>query len=63
MNYESNCKDQYNPKELVEMGYALAYKEAKLLILGLAEGILIDRRNKIIYGADDPRGGGLAIGY
>jgi Ethanolamine utilization protein EutJ (predicted chaperonin) len=34
-----------------------------MLILGIAEGILIDKKNKIIYGADDPRGGGLAVGY
>ena len=45
------------------MGYALADKDAELLILGIAEGILIDKHNKIIYGAHDPRGGGLAIGY
>jgi gamma-glutamyltranspeptidase/glutathione hydrolase len=50
-------------KELAEMGYALADKDAELLILGIAEGIMVDTRNKIIYGASDPRGGGLAIGY
>jgi gamma-glutamyltranspeptidase/glutathione hydrolase len=61
--YEHSALTDKVKKELVEMGYALADKEAELLILGIAEGILIDKKNKIIYGADDPRGGGLAIGY
>ncbi|MGB5893109.1 MAG: gamma-glutamyltransferase [Ignavibacteriaceae bacterium] len=61
--YERRALNEEVKKELAEMGYALAHNEAELLILGIAEGILIDKHNKIIYGADDPRGGGLAIGY
>jgi gamma-glutamyltranspeptidase/glutathione hydrolase len=48
-------------QELTAMGYALVDKDAELRILGIAEGIMID--NKIIYGASDHRGGGLAVGY
>lgn len=49
--------------ELIEMGYALAKEGADLRVIGIAEGIMIDHKNKIIYGASDPRGGGLAVGY
>ena len=45
------------------MGYNFVDEGAENRILGIAEGILIDNKNKIIYGADDPRGGGLAAGY
>jgi len=45
------------------MGYVLADKDAERLIIGIAEGIMVDTCNKVIYGADDPRGGGLAVGY
>ena len=45
------------------MGYAFIDDGAELRILGIAEGILVDSYNKIIYGASDPRGGGLAVGY
>ena len=30
---------------------------------GLAEGIIIDGEKEVYYGASDPRGNGLAIGY
>jgi gamma-glutamyltranspeptidase/glutathione hydrolase len=49
--------------ELTAMGYAIVDKDAEFRILGIAEGIIIDNKNKIIYGASDPRGGGLAVGY
>jgi gamma-glutamyltranspeptidase/glutathione hydrolase len=49
--------------ELIEMGYALAKEGADLRVIGIAEGIMIDQKNKIIYGASDLRGGGLAVGY
>jgi hypothetical protein len=45
------------------MGYAFVDEDAESRILGITEGIMIDRVNKIIYGASDPRGGGLAVGY
>ncbi len=49
--------------KLEAMGYNFVDEEAEQRILGIAEGIMIDHKNKIIYGADDPRGGGLAAGY
>ena len=30
---------------------------------GMAEGILIDRKDSVLYGASDPRGTGAAVGY
>jgi gamma-glutamyltranspeptidase len=50
-------------EELAAMGYAFVDEDAESRILGITEGIMIDRVNKIIYGASDPRGGGLAVGY
>ena len=50
-------------KELDAMGYAFVDEGAESRILGIAEAILIDKHNKFIYGASDPRGGGLAVGY
>jgi len=50
-------------KKLKAMGYAFIDEGAEQRILGIAEGIMIDNKNNIIYGADDPRGGGLAAGY
>ena len=50
-------------KNLVKMGYHLANISRKFRILGLAEGIMIDNMNHIIYGAADPRGSGSAEGY
>lgn len=44
---------------LVQRGQILGSKRS----LGRVEGILIDTKNKIIYGATDPRGFGLAEGY
>jgi gamma-glutamyltranspeptidase/glutathione hydrolase len=61
--YEQRALSEEVKKELAEMGYILADKDAEKLILGIAEGIMIDQKKKIIYGADDPRGGGLAVGF
>jgi gamma-glutamyltranspeptidase/glutathione hydrolase len=61
--YERHALTQEVKNELVAMGYAFADKDAGQLILGIAEGIMIDQKNKIIYGASDPRGGGLVVGY
>jgi gamma-glutamyltranspeptidase/glutathione hydrolase len=74
--YEQKALTEDVKKELAAMGYALVDKDADLRILGIAEGIMvtegvtkIDKHNKIIYpanevyGASDPRGGGLVVGY
>ena len=61
--YEQCALTEEVKKELLEMGYALADEGADLRIIGIAEGIMINNKNKIIYGASDPRGGGLAVGY
>jgi gamma-glutamyltranspeptidase/glutathione hydrolase len=61
--YEQKALTEDVKNELIEMGYAFIDDGAELRILGIAEGILIDSYNKIIYGASDPRGGGLAVGY
>jgi gamma-glutamyltranspeptidase/glutathione hydrolase len=61
--YEQKALTEDVKNELIEMGYAFIDYGAELRILGIAEGILIDNHKKIIYGASDPRGGGLAVGY
>jgi gamma-glutamyltranspeptidase/glutathione hydrolase len=61
--YEQGVFAEVVKKELTAMGYALVNDGAELRIIGIAEGILIDQHDKIIYGASDPRGGGLAAGY
>ena len=43
-------------KKLIKMGYHLANLTRKFRILGMAEGIMIDNKNHLIYGASDPRG-------
>jgi gamma-glutamyltranspeptidase/glutathione hydrolase len=48
---------------LIKMGYRLANIARKFRILGLAEGILIDNNDHLIYGTADPRGSGSAEGY
>ena len=61
--YEQGALTEDVKKELTALGYALVNDGAEFRIIGIAEGILIDQPNKIIYGASDPRGGGLAVGY
>jgi len=61
--YEQKALNEEVKEELVDMGYAFIDEGAEFLILGISEGIMIDRINNIIYGASDPRGGGLAAGY
>jgi gamma-glutamyltranspeptidase/glutathione hydrolase len=61
--YEQNAITRDTRKELTSMGYNFVDEGAAQRILGIAEGILIDSKKGIIYGADDPRGGGLALGY
>ncbi len=50
-------------EKLKTLGYKLADIRKGFRILGIAEGIMIDNANRIIYGASDPRGGGSAEGY
>lgn len=47
-------------EKLKAMGHALQERRGSS---GLAEGILIDSKNGVYYGATDPRGYGLAAGY
>ncbi len=48
---------------LIKMGYRLANISRNFRILGIAEGIMIDNINHVIYGSADPRGSGSAEGY
>ena len=61
--YEQSALSEDVKKELTQIGYALINNGTDVRILGIAEGILIDNNNGVIYGTADPRGGGLAIGY
>lgn len=61
--YEVGALTEEVKNELTEMGYHFWDADIEIHIIGIAEGIMIDRKNKIIYGASDPRGGGLAAGY
>ncbi|MCU0414425.1 MAG: gamma-glutamyltransferase [Ignavibacteriaceae bacterium] len=61
--YEMGALTEEVKKELTEMGYRFWDADVETRIIGIAEGIMIDNKNKIIYGASDPRGGGLATGY
>jgi gamma-glutamyltranspeptidase/glutathione hydrolase len=61
--YEQRTLTEDVKKDLIEMGYSFFDEGAEQRILGIAEGIMIDNKNKIIYGSSDPRGGGLAAGY
>ena len=61
--YEEKALTEDLKKELIEMGYSFIDYGVALRIIGITEGIMIDRENKIIYGASYPRGGVLAVGY
>ena len=61
--YEQKALTDVVRRKLSGMGYNFIDEGADQRILGIVEGIMIDNRSKIIYGADDPRGGGLAAGY
>lgn len=50
-------------EKLIKMGYKLADLNKTFSIIGRAEGIMIDSKDGIIYGAADPRGSGSAQGY
>jgi gamma-glutamyltranspeptidase/glutathione hydrolase len=61
--YEQKALSEDIKNDLVEMGYTFVDEDAEFSIIGITEGIMIDPENKIIYGAADPRGGGLAVGF
>jgi len=61
--YESGALTEDVKTELTKMSYSLVNDGADFRIIGIAEGIMIDPVNGVIYGASDPRGGGLAVGY
>jgi gamma-glutamyltranspeptidase/glutathione hydrolase len=61
--YEMGSLTEAVKKELTDMDYHFWDLDAESRIIGIAEGIMIDQKSKIIYGASDPRGGGLAVGY
>jgi gamma-glutamyltranspeptidase/glutathione hydrolase len=61
--YEGEALTNDVKNELTKMGYAFVDEDADSRILGITEGIMIDIINITIYGASDPRGGGLAAGY
>ncbi len=48
---------------LQKMGYKFEDANQKFVILGLAEGIMIDNDSHVIWGASDPRGSGAAVGF
>ncbi len=48
---------------LIKMGYKLADMHSNFSILGIAEGIMIDNNDHLIFGAADPRGSGSAEGF
>ena len=48
---------------LLKMGYKLDDMHSNFTVLGVAEGIMIDNVNHIIFGAADPRGSGSAEGF
>ncbi|MEJ2614587.1 MAG: gamma-glutamyltransferase [Ignavibacteriaceae bacterium] len=48
---------------LIKMGYKFADMQSRFTVLGVAEGIMIDNLNHIIFGASDPRGSGSAEGF
>ena len=61
--YEGKALSPELRSELTKMGYGFWDDGAESRKLGIAEGLMIDQNNKLIYGASDPRGGGLAVGY
>ena len=48
---------------LIKMGYKFADMQSNFTVLGVAEGIMIDNVNHIIFGASDPRESGSAEGF
>lgn len=61
--YEKDAVSPETRNKLTDLGYHFLDEGYYSRLIGIAEGIMIDHKNKIIYGASDPRGGGLATGY
>ena len=61
--YEQGAFTEDVKERLTAMGYALVNDGTEFRILGIAEGIMVDPIDGIIYGTSDPRGGGMAVGY
>jgi gamma-glutamyltranspeptidase/glutathione hydrolase len=59
-NYERRGLSKDTVEKLEAMGHILSERRGNS---GLAEGIIIDTGKGMLYGATDPRGYGLAIGY
>ena len=57
--YEKQLMTSETKNNLTKMGYTLG-KETPL---GRAEGIFIDTKNNVVYGASDVRGNGKAVGH
>ncbi|MDZ7625527.1 MAG: gamma-glutamyltransferase [Ignavibacteriaceae bacterium] len=61
--YENGALTEEVKISVEKMSYSLGNDGVETRILGIAEGILIDNNNRIIYGASDPAEVGIAIGY
>ncbi len=61
--YEEYALSKDVRENLIKMGYKLADLTTSFRILGISEGIMIDKNDDMIYGAADPRGSGSAEGY
>jgi len=59
IDYEKNALSTKVKEKLINMGH----KIGEQTVLGMAEGIMVNSNNQIIYGASDPRGPGLAEGF
>lgn len=59
IDYEKNALSAKIKEKLIKMGH----KIGEQTVLGMAEGIMVNSHNQIIYGASDSRGPGLAEGY
>lgn len=59
IDYEPFGMTEDVKENLIEIGH----KIGNLRYLGRAEGIIIDKKNGLLWGATDPRGYGKAVGY
>ncbi len=63
LSYEKFAINKDAMENLLLMGHTFPDTSDQFKILGLAEGIMIDNDNNVIYGASDPRGSGSAEGF
>ena len=61
--YEKYAINKDAAENLERMGYKLADMRKSFKIIGIVEAIQIDNQRRSVYGANDPRGGGLAEGF